>query len=853
MSLKANALQSRTLSKPLLLAAAFCVSPMLAEARPPELRTLNVRGLQIGQPTTITIDGADLLPTPKLWLDAKPIEVTVDEAKSAVNRLVLTATLPNELAPGLGQLRIATNEGLSNSITIALDRLPQTPLVETITSLPISLHGAVPGSGVAKTSFVGKAGDELLIEVEAKRLGSKLRPVVHLYDAQRVQIGWALPSKTLSGDCRIATKLPRDGQYAIEVHDLQYAPQGASFFRLKVGQWQAADLAFPLAVQRGQEVALELLGPISGLKAPFKAPLDGSVMPSIWPNPQAASGSAPSVLLTSLPELIESTPAASNAPSATQIGSTGEASLPVVPVAINGRLDAPGQIDQYRFAATAGMKFTFEVFADQLGSPIDSVLEVRNKEGAVLASNDDGPTSTDSRLEYTVPANVDTLIVALRDGLEVGSSQAVYRLVVTNGANPTPEVTVTAKTDVANVASGESQVLAVNVARRGYAGPLQLALGSLPPGVTVSGTEIPAGSSGTLLTVTGAGEALQQVVTTLTAKAADGSIVARVRSDAAADDRTPLWLREQFAVALAPKSSSEFKVDWADAQPLTQLQLMHKAAIPVKFVRPTGMTGPLRLTFVTSQLEPRVNNQPNAALTLRPERVVEVPVDPPVLNAMNALKMLDTQLAEAVKQAAVAQGDAKTAADAKVADLMAKKNAAAATLKEAEAKAATTSELALIVPSVLPESACDVVIKAEQLNPERNSVLRTAYSTVRRLPVLNPLIVKLDSPTTIEQMLDAKTGATIKLTGKIERQGSFKGDIALTLTGQPGGVAITNANVKADQTDFTVELRFPANFAAGEVKGIKLNAAGPADPQSGNQPVRTETELLIKLLASEKK
>ena len=70
-----------------------------------------------------------------------------------------------------------------------------------------------------------------------------------------------------------------------------------------------------------------------------------------------------------------------------------------------------------------------------------------------------------------------------------------------------------------------------------------------------------------------------------------------------------------------------------------------------------------------------------------------------------------------------------------------------------------------------------------------------------------------------------------------------------TTSGSSFIVAITNAAVKADQTDFAIELRFPANFAAGEVKGIKLIATGPPDPQTGNQPIRTETELIIRLAA----
>ena len=844
--------------------------PGWVQAKPPEIRSLNVRGLQIAQPTVVTIDGVDLLPAPKLWLGTQTVDATLDEKQSNANRVVLTATLPKEIAPGLAQLRLATNEGVSNSVVVALDRMPQLPIAETVSALPVSLHGSVPGSGVSKTTLTGKAGDDLLIEVEAKRLGSKLRPVVHLFDAQRTQVAWAMPSRTLSGDCRLEAKLPRDGAYTIEVHDLQYAPPGVSFFRLKIGQWQFADLAFPSAVTRGQEVSLELLGATLGVKLPFKAVGDSDVIPISWPVDAEAPTSArsgytgppPSVMLSSLPELVELNVAAGGAPAANQASSTGEPPVATIPVAINGRLDAPGQLDQFRFAVTPGMKLTFEVFAERIGSRIDAVLELRNKDGGVLASNDDGPSSTDPRLDFTVPAGLDQLIVVLRDSLDIANEQAIYRMAVTNTDKPQPEISVTAKADVANLPSGESQIFEVNVTRKGYDGPLQLTLGQLPPGVTATGTEILAGTSGTLLTLTSGpispksanadvGDVRpQQLITSLIAKSPDGTVTARVRTDVPADDRSPVWLRESFGIAAVPKAATPFQIAWADTQPMSQLVLMSKPAIPVKFVRPPGMLGPVRLTFVTSQLEPRVNNQPNLILALRPEKVVEVPVDPPVKAAIDALTALNTQLIEAAKQAAVAQGDAKIAADAKVVDLTTKQTAAEAAAREAEAKATSASELALVIPSVFPESSCDVAIKAELLNPERNVVLRTAYSAVRRLLVLNPIAVKLTGPTTIEQTLDPKTGAVVKLLGKIERLGDFKGDINLTLTGQPGGVAITNAAVKADQTDFALELRFPINFVAGEVKGIKLIATGPPDPQTGNQPVRTEVELTVKLLAA---
>ncbi len=92
--------------------------PSAAHARPPEIRNINVRGFQIGQPTVVTIDGADLLPAPKLWLNANAIEVVVDDKQSNANRVALTATLPNETTPGVAELRLVTNDGVSNSVTV---------------------------------------------------------------------------------------------------------------------------------------------------------------------------------------------------------------------------------------------------------------------------------------------------------------------------------------------------------------------------------------------------------------------------------------------------------------------------------------------------------------------------------------------------------------------------------------------------------------------------------------------------------------------------------------------------------------------------------------------------------------
>ena len=49
----------------------------------------------------------------------------------------------------------------------------------------------------------------------------------------------------LRGDTRLEAKLPADGEYRLQFHDLQYAAAAPSHFRLKIGHWSYADLAFP--------------------------------------------------------------------------------------------------------------------------------------------------------------------------------------------------------------------------------------------------------------------------------------------------------------------------------------------------------------------------------------------------------------------------------------------------------------------------------------------------------------------------------------------------------------------------------------------------------------------------------
>ena len=430
----------------------------------------------------------------------------------------------------------------------------------------------------------------------------------------------------------------------------------------------------------------------------------------------------------------------------------------------------------------------------------------------------------------------------------MGGEASIYRLVILASDAPQRQFDVVVKTDAVNVASGETQLLEAFANRQAYDGPIQLQVAGLPPGTTVQGAEIPAGANGTLIAFTHSGDAIAPLVTRVRAQSPDGSIARPVRIEALPDDRSPVWMREHVAIAATPKAAAPFQVAIVNEASLTQLVMASKPVMTVKLVRPPSVFGPVRLSLVTSQPSPKLNGQPNQNLAVRAEKPVEIPVDNAVKVAGDALAAVDKLHADAVKLAQSAQGDAKIAADAKVVELTEKKTAAETALREAEAKAAYQIDYAVIVPSSLPESSCDISIRAELLNPEKNTVLRTTYAPVKRLPVMNPLSIKLAGTAPLETTLDPKTGAAVKITANVERLAEYKGDVTVTVTGLPAGVTAANVTVKADQAEFSVEVKIPANFAAAEITGLKLTATGPPDPQSGNIPVKSsEATVSIKV------
>jgi hypothetical protein len=646
----------------------------------------------------------------------------------------------------------------------------------------------------------------------------------------------------LRGDSRLETKLPADGEYRLQVHDLQYAAVAPGQFCVKIGQWSYADLTFPSTVQRGVTTEVELVGrPGEKHTVRVTSSVDDAAVPAPWPDPAnastTASGPQAPVLLSDLRELVEE-----------RTGTEPQA-LGALPVAVNGRISAPNELDTYELTVEPETDVDIEVQADVLGSPIDAELELRDLKGARLALNDDTPAGPDPRLTYAVPKGITKIIAVVRDVDGNSGPRCIYRLLATRKGKQNPAgFTLTLMEDSQTLEPGHPSVIKVEAARAGYNGPIALAFDHLPEGVKVSGQTLPAEATATLVTLS-SDAPLPPLITGVKGRGKDGEATASVEN--ALLGQFQPWLAQNLAVAGAAPSDVAFSVGWGPAVADKKIPLSGRFVVPVTCTRPVGHDGPVRLTLLTSQARPKPvkGAAVNPALSLREEKAVLIEEDKNAQTAFNAVITAETALTAAQKAAAANKDAAAGEALAKkVAGAQAALDKAKTAADEAAQKAKNDVEVAVSVPAELPEIGHQIAFKAELLKRDRRTVEAVAYSPVQEIPVVNPLAVKPEEPAPVK--VDPKAGATVEIAGKVERREGAAGDVLLTISDLPTGIAApAPVTVKAGATDFKFTVKVPPTFKPGEYPAAKI--VGTGKPYGALQ-VRTKDALVaLKVLPAD--
>ncbi|HMC10450.1 MAG TPA: hypothetical protein VKH44_04140, partial [Pirellulaceae bacterium] len=651
----------------------------------PTIANISPRGLQIAQPTTLVITGSDLSADIQLVCEAKIARQNV-KAGAKSNRVDVEVTLDSTTQPGLYALRVASAGGISSPVMLGVDRLPQRAFDSKLGELPAAWSGAVGGAQVLQARLPGKKGQRLIIDVEAQRLGSGLKPVVRLNDARGTQIAWSPPRAILGGDARIETTLPADAQYTIELHDELFRPAGPGFFRLKIGDLQYADLALPLGVTAGSKQVVKYASSNVETSAELNAveiTVPGETVAPV-PTAERLTGAAPRIAISDFPELIETPPSAGNLQE-----------LPPAPIAVSGTLAAAGEEDKYLLAVKPGQKLRFDVVARQFSSPLDGVLTLRKEDGSQLATGDDRPGSSDPLVDFTMPAGQNKVVVAIKDLLGRGGKDYVYRIVVRDQSQT--DFSLSLDTDKINIPAGGTQVIPVQVTRTNYSGPIELSLADQPSELSLEGNVIPPGATIGLLTLSAQDVSPKASLTRIIGRALEAKPpVLRVAqsSDVPGSRYQP---RLKSALGLAITQPSPIGLAWLPGDN-DQLFLGGKMAARVQFTRAAGTQGKVRLKLLTSQPTPKKTVKEN-----------------------NIDKVVD-----AVERTLRLEGDPTFGP---------------------EQNDVTVN---VLVPGDLPKQPWDLVLVAELLTTDGKSVVSSLAASVRTLSPVPPFTLALAGPNSAE-------------------------------------------------------------------------------------------------------
>lgn len=653
----------------------------------PAIANLSLRGLTIGQPVTLTIDGSELSEDTRVMLPV-PIAAQAMKPGAKPNQITLEITVDAAAPPGLYLLRVSSKSGISNPLAIGLDRLPQAAFAESIAATPIALSGAIPAGGVLRTQFGGKKGEVLSLDLESQRLGAALKPILRLLDARGTQLAYSPPLRTLSGDPRLTATLPADGTYTIELHDQLYRGANPSHFRLKVGNLQFADQALPLAVTKGTKGTLRLASSALRDEIPFDASAFQSSQLATAIIPATAmqfTGSAPRVLVSDFAETVEPTREPNKLPQ-----------LAAAPVGVSGTLAAAGEEDRYELPVTPGQKLRFEIFAQQFGSPLDGVLTIYGAQGNALQSSDDRAGSSDPMHEYTVPAGMLSLQVGVKDMQDRGGAEFLYRIEIRDAA--VPDFSLSVAVDRLNIPAGGTQVLQVQATRLGYNGPIDLNFAGLPSGITVNGNKIAEGAVIALVTLTanadvsGAGS-LVQISGTATGLPQPVSRLA-LTPDLPASQIQPQF-KQQLAVGVTSASPIQFA--W-QGNPADNLVLGDKLPAKLAVTRTGPTPGNVRVRLLTTQPTPKKTIKEN-----NQDKVVD--------DVNSALRLEGTPELKATETELVAN---------------------------------------ILVPADLPQRGWDLVLIADLLAADNKTVVSSIAAPVRSLSPVSPFQIELTSSNSAE-------------------------------------------------------------------------------------------------------
>ena len=364
---------------PLAVAGAACA----LSAGGPTIARLDPPGGRAGTAVRLTLQGSGL--DDKLILHSKiPGTLTPLSAVDGGKEYLLE--IDRDAAVGAYPLQVESAAGLSTARLFSISSFPESveresalkrhlPLNDTPSNAqpleaPATVNGTRVGADRDYYRLNLSAGDELVLEVEAQRLGSAIDPVIAVSGADGRPLARNNDAAGIGIDARLRWRAPGAGTYFVAVHDARFSAQKTNFYRLKVGPTAFADAIFPLGWTRGETAAVELSG--GSLAQPLRVETIGDAV-----RIPGRHVSLPLPLVRG------------EGPEELEPEGAGRRRLTDSTV-VNGRIAKSGEADRYSLDVRAGEEWLIETQAAGLGtSHLYSLLTLYDQDGRKLGSAGD--------------------------------------------------------------------------------------------------------------------------------------------------------------------------------------------------------------------------------------------------------------------------------------------------------------------------------------------------------------------------------------------------------------------------------------------------------------------------------
>ncbi len=489
--------------------------------------------------------------------------------------------------------------------------------LKTAKAVPLntSVRGRIDNSKLADVDMyrvTGKAGTHLSVEVDSVWLsekyygGSEFDLMVRLLDAEGRELARNDDNPLHLQDPIISTMLPRDGDYIVEIKQRVFNSGDHCNYLAHIGSNTRPLAAYPAGGPAGKPLLTTLLGDPSGeIKKTIALPAtEGDFsffddMPSFLP-----------MRVSSYDNVLEDRGAK-------------ETLVKALPAALNGIIEQPGEVDNFRLTVKKGERWLVRVFARSLGTPLDPRIVIR-RAGSETIEIEGDDASHEARGLYAMSGQIQRkeqmdpsvvwepkedceYVLSISDMRGFGDALSVYRIEIEPVRNEVntyisarviDSVECPRLTGIA-IPQGDRWTVNVNLSEgqgNRFKGEMELAATGLPNGVRMIAPRIPAGAKQTQAQfIADASIPPQVALITLQVKAVDGTpLVSHSQQSFPFLNHSGGHAWQSFVLdhfALAVTDAAPFSVDLV--QPQIPLSQNGELAVHLKVTRKNGFNDPL--------------------------------------------------------------------------------------------------------------------------------------------------------------------------------------------------------------------------------------------------------------------